>query len=185
MLDKLAENHNLWLKILHKIGCPNQIAEDIVQEFYIKVFEKPHCHPKIINHEGINTYYIYAILRNMYLSHIRLGKRFMFPYIEWDIVEAITPSEEDLDIENLELEDVYLLYLKDKIDDVLESLTMDERQLYELHFAKGISQRKISRDSGVSLNFINNTMLRIKGIFRSALFEDAQDFYNQDYTFRI
>lgn len=179
VLEKLAENHKLWLKILAKIGCPNHLAEDIVQDFYIKVYEKPEYHHEIIKHDKVNSYYIYAILRNMFVSHIRTGKKHMYPYIDWDV-----PDDSD-DINDLELECSYLDYLKDRISETLEKLSRPERQLYYLHFVKGYSQRQISRETGEGLRGINNTCLNIKRVLRAALFEDAQDFYNQDYNFKI
>lgn len=182
MLEELAKHHKLWLKILHKIGCPNRMAEDIVQEFYIKAFEKVDYHHEIIKHNEVNTYYIYAILRNMYISQLRLDKRYVYPYIDWDVQDK---EDDTQDEEHLELEICYLDYLRDKINNILSSFTNYERQLYELHFIHGISQRKISRDSKVGMSSINNTIKHIKKVLRSELMEDAQDFYNQDYNFKI
>lgn len=183
MLEELSKNHRLWLKMLHKIGCPNHLAEDIVQEFYIKAYEQKDYHHKIIDCGKINTYYVYAMIRNMFISHLRLDKKYVHPYVDWQIADEISGLEPDE--LHLEMEVSYLEYLKDKIDLIVDGFTRHERQLYELHFIKGIPQRKISRDSKIGMSSINNTVRHIKKVFRQALYEDAQDFYNQDYNFKI
>ena len=37
MLEKLAENHNLWIKMVINMGCDKHIAEDIVQSMYLRI----------------------------------------------------------------------------------------------------------------------------------------------------
>ena len=38
MLELLAKEHTLWLKMVINMGCSKDVAEDIVQEMYLKLY---------------------------------------------------------------------------------------------------------------------------------------------------
>ena len=50
MLELLAKNHLLWVKMVYNMGCPRHLCEDIVQEMYLKinrlVSDKRKCYVK-------------------------------------------------------------------------------------------------------------------------------------------
>ena len=39
-IENLYLKHKIWIKIVKSFGCNNSIAEDIVQEMYIKIILK-------------------------------------------------------------------------------------------------------------------------------------------------
>lgn len=180
MLERLAKKHNLWLKMLNNLDCDNSIAEDIVQEMYIRLHEHVDKLEDILINDDINTYFVYITLRNMYISHIRSKKMTMYP-----IISDYNLADESLGIDYYEMESSYFYYLKDKLKDALMTFNAQERQIYELHYIKGQSQRKISRESEVSLNKIQTINKNIKRKLRIALLEDVQDYYNEDFNFKM
>lgn len=179
ILERLSKEHKLWLKMLHKIGCPNHLAEDIVQEFYIKVYNKPEYHDKIVNDDSVNTFYIYAILRNMFLSNRRLQKRYVYPEAEFKDVD------ESLDTDELHLECSYMEYISKRLTSIVEGFSKAERQLYYMHFVKGISQRKIAKKSTLGFTFVNNTCKNIRRVIMAAMYEDMEDLKNKDYKYKL
>ena len=67
-LEKVAEHHEDYLEIVRKFG-EQFLAEDIVQEMYIKLSK--YCTPeKIIRKDGqVNKSYVYFVLRNLFLDY--------------------------------------------------------------------------------------------------------------------
>lgn len=179
MLEELASKHKLWLSFLHKFGCDNSIAEDMVQDMYIRLHERVKDVDKILVNGSIKTYFVYVVLRNMYISHIRKDKSVMFPYLDFDIQDS---SE---NVSDKELESSYFYYLKDKLQETLKTLSRHERLMYDLHFVKGKTQREIARESGAGLSHVNNTCKNIKRVLRAALMEDLEDYYNEDYNLKF
>lgn len=175
MLEILAEKHNLWLKFLNNLGCDNSFAEDLVQEMYIRLNDRLDDIDKIINDRGLNTYFVYIVLRNMYISHLRKNRAHIYPYLEYDVADTSCSAVE------AEMESAYFTYLNDKLKDAVNSLSQHERIMYDLHFVKGKPQREIARDSKVGLSSVNNTCKNIKRVLRIALLEDLEDYYNEEY----
>lgn len=182
ILERLSKEHKLWLKMLHNIGCPNHLAEDIVQEFYIKVYSKPEYHDKIVTDDSVNTFYIYAILRNMFLSNRRLQKRYVYTEAEFKVDGS---RSFNVDTEQLELECSYMEYISKRLTSIVEDFSKAERQLYYMHFVKGISQRKIAKKSKLGFTFVNNTCKNIRRVIMAAMYEDMEDLKNKDYKYKL
>ena len=49
-LEKLAAKHKDWLRTVKSFGCPQEIAEDVVQEMYIRI-------NRLIKQEGLDINY--------------------------------------------------------------------------------------------------------------------------------
>ena len=61
----LAKKHKTWIDVVSSFGCDKTLAEDIVQEMYIKVLPKIENGLDIIYYDNdINYYYIYKVLKN-------------------------------------------------------------------------------------------------------------------------
>ena len=67
MLSKLAEQHSKWVDIVKKLGCDPFVAEDVVQDTYLRLHKyKERVEGKIITPEGeVNTFYMFVTLRNL------------------------------------------------------------------------------------------------------------------------
>ena len=55
----VAKKHKEWIKIVISFGCDKEIAEDIVQEMYIKIQLKLEKGLDIMYGKEINYYYIF------------------------------------------------------------------------------------------------------------------------------
>lgn len=181
MLDRLSKKHNLWLKMLINLGCDNDIAEDIVQEMYIRLHDRVDDIDRILINDEINTYFVYITLRNLFISHIRsTNKLTIYP-----LIDGLEFEQHTEDVGYHEMESAYFTYLHDKIKDVLKTFDAQERLIYDFHFVKGQSLRKIHRESGVGKTSINNTYKNIKRKLRNALMEDLEDYYNEDFNIKF
>lgn len=66
MLENLSKRDNEWRKIALKICGSKSLADDIVQEMYLKVYSAKPKH--------INTSYIYKAITSVYLNHVKKTK---------------------------------------------------------------------------------------------------------------
>ena len=74
----LAKKHKTWIDVVSSFGCDKTIAEDIVQEMYIKVLPKIENGLDIIYYDNdINYYYIYKVLKTLFIDLKRKGKNIM------------------------------------------------------------------------------------------------------------
>lgn len=150
-MNKLIElNYKKWLNF-SKIITSNKESEDLLHNLIVILIEKSICISKI------NDNYIFICLRNLFLTRISKNK------IDFDI-EVVDLDSKDLiiDLESIKLYDVDFEKKLLVIQNTIISLNHFEQKLYELHFLKGFSQRKIARAVGVSHLTINTRINKIK-----------------------
>jgi len=70
-LSTLAKHHKDWLRIVNSFG-EYFLAEDIVQETYIKIIRLNHI-DKIVT-DSVNKNIMWLILRSVYIDHLRAKK---------------------------------------------------------------------------------------------------------------
>jgi len=128
------KTHKNLIEYAKKIGCGNY-SEDVVQEAYLKCLTKSN---------DINTGYLYLTVRSIAFDIYRANKK----------------------IKKVPIENLVLIHEEDeeKIDilDHTSNLNKMENLLMEIIIEKKISQRKIARESNVSLVTISKTMKKIK-----------------------
>ena len=86
MLELLAKEHTLWLKMVINMGCSKDVAEDIVQEMYLKLYRLIKEQNKIMyNDEEVNRFYVFVTLKNLYIDYRKAKNKYtFFEYIESD-----------------------------------------------------------------------------------------------------
>ena len=110
MLEILSRHHDMFVGYVLGFGVNPDTAQDIVQEFYLKM----HDYKKdIMIGEEINFYFVYLVLRNMVFDLKKKEKRFYFTdeipslqdeeYTDIDTTksEYITQWLNDNNVENL------------------------------------------------------------------------------------
>lgn len=68
MLEKLALNHQLWLKMAKGICKDAYLADDLVSEMYLKFKDYK---------KEINEYYIYFAIKHIYYNYLKYEKRYV------------------------------------------------------------------------------------------------------------
>lgn len=75
VLSIIAERHKEWVYIVKAYGCNHSIAEDIVQEMYIKMNRIISKGTNVMyNEDEINFYYIIRTLKSIYIDYCRRSK---------------------------------------------------------------------------------------------------------------
>ena len=179
MLEILANNHKIWLKMVRGFGADYDTANDIVQSFYIRMYDYIKDEKRIMyNDEEVNTFFMYVVLRNMYSTHLKSSGRVVCFEIRED--DAIDEDETKFYFDEA-MEDAFDK-LVSKINDEMRTWHRYDRILSEKYLKSDYSLRDIASGSGISLTSIFNSMRTNKRILKDKFSEDWEDFKNGDYN---
>jgi len=134
-------------------------AKDLVQDFILKMLEKGKGDLQI------NSGYTFKGLRLLfleecYIENAQFRKRFAEEYQHFKkIEEEESETKEETEIKKEEIEIQHKLT---SVTNVYDQLNQFDKQLYYVHYVKGISQRQISRETGIKLGVIQYRFKMIK-----------------------
>ncbi|MBI2637481.1 MAG: RNA polymerase sigma factor [Candidatus Sungbacteria bacterium] len=145
------------MRVVHN----KQDAEDIVQEAFLKIYSKAHLFKK---REGASLKsWIYAILVNTAISHIRKHKQAKSKELQWDpVLDSVLPDPEGLqEIEKREVQSV--------LAGVLGELPPELRTVLEMRYFEDESYKTIAAKSNISLENVKIRIHRAKKAAREIL----------------
>lgn len=173
MLEKLAQHHVLWIKMLINLGCDVEDAKDLVQDMYIRLHDLVKDPKRIMYGDQVNRYYVWITLRNMYFSSLKKKRNNIFYELR---------DNDDVELNEYDsLEDSAFLFLESQIESITSKWEIYDKRLFELYFMQGLSLRAISKGSKIGLTSIHTSVLNYKRILRESLSEDLMDYFNQDF----
>jgi len=173
MLEKLAQHHVLWIKMLVNLGCDVEDAKDLVQDMYIRLHDLVKDPKRIMYGDEVNRYYVWITLRNMYFSSLKKKRNNIFYELR---------DSDDVELNEYDsLEDSAFLFLESQIEYITSKWEIYDKRLFELYFMQGLSLRAISKGSKIGLTSIHTSVLNYKRILRESLSEDLMDYFNQDF----
>ena len=173
MLEKLAQHHVLWIKMLVNLGCDVEDAKDLVQDMYIRLHDLVKDPKRIMYGDEVNRYYVWITLRNMYFSSLKKKRNNIFYELR---------DSDDVELNEYDsLEDSAFLFLESQIESITSKWEIYDKRLFELYFMQGLSLRAISKGSKIGLTSIHTSVLNYKRILRESLSEDLMDYFNQDF----
>lgn len=131
-------------------------AKDLVQDFLLKMLEKGK------GDQEINSGYTFKGLRLLFLEEIYIEnaafrKRFTEEYKHFKKIEEDEEENEEIEIKEIETQAKLNI-----ITNVYDTLNQFDKQLYYVHYIKGISQRQISRETQIKLGVIQYRFKMIK-----------------------
>lgn len=148
-------------------------AEDIVQEMYIRIHKYSDCE-KFVNDGEVNKGYVWMILRNS-CSTFQVQKSKVQKVGDENLTNLIDDS--------IEIE--YYICI-DKIHELIakeiENWHWYDRRVFKIIVYEGVSMRRLSRESNISVDSLFNTMKRCKSRIKDAIQEEITMIKNNDYT---
>lgn len=151
ILDLLAEKHIDWIKMVQSFGCDPNLAEDIVQEMYLRLYKYVDDPERIMYGEEVNTYFVYITLRNMYSTIKRMQSKI-------DFVD-MNDVEEELIFEETNYEQF------ESFDELIEKIWEDvehwhwyDKKMFEIYHNSPMSIRTIADETKISARSIFNTL---------------------------
>lgn len=161
--EKLSELYKTWYQALWYVAFgylkDTQLAEDMVQETFIKVSE--HLSDIQDVHTKMTKYFLITITRNKCIDYIR--KRNRSP-------ETLMENQEyPPEYSNLPLEHVIHQETLDELTDLINSLDDTYRIPLKLRYIDGLTNLEISRRTGLSVNLVAVRINRAKKMLKGRL----------------
>lgn len=184
-LEKIASKHKYWINIVKGFGCNQGIAEDIVQEAYIKLHYRLEKGLNIdYGVDDINNWYIRQVLWSVYMDFRRAegrsiitssdadGMEFLFESITSDISEYNEERDRDFNI------------LWKKI--VAEMNTWDvegefpyNKTSFIAYMSNDISFTRLANDTSVPRNSLVNTVYNGRAIIAEKFGEEIKEYFKK------
>ena len=155
ILLKLYNKHSTWLLMANKLTplYYSITAEDIVQDMYIKIYEKIRDKKlkktDIMVKGKVNAGVVYITLHDLSVDIYRKQKAY-FP-IKKDIIETGHKTKE----EHLESQNVDLIFYK-KIDKAVDNFNWFYKKIFKLYTEEFQSMRKLSNATKISYKTVYN-----------------------------
>lgn len=152
------------------LGATSDNADDIVQDFYIKIIEINETDGNLKRITGENgklhTMYVFKIIQSNVINGIRAKKK--------DIFEENYNDENEVGYIEIEQTDSYSELMR-AIKDVIDSMREYDQMLLELYFVYGFSYREIERRTSIPTRSIFNIVKTAKEIIK----EKTKELYEQ------
>lgn len=182
-LSKLATRHKDWIAMVESLGCNKSESEDVVQDAYLKVYERLSKGVDITyGDEDVNGFYMYMTLRSIFLNKVK-KKRDV-----WNAV--VDSSQESLDYHlnslrdsyaDMEMESAYDR-LMNKIWSEVNSWDFYSRNVFIAYFTTNLSLTKLSNDTTIGRSSLYNSIRQYREIIKDMFSEDVEDFKNGDFN---
>jgi DNA-directed RNA polymerase specialized sigma24 family protein len=169
ILDVLSKKHSTWLKYILSFGCSSEIAEDFVQEMYIKIYiySQKKDNNLMYNENEINYFFIYVTLKNMYYDNLRRNKNIVLIGIEEvNLIDDIVYTESTFNNQS-ELLKCWEFDINNRIESIKEYNSEKAslfyiKFVYQKIFIEKISVSELSREVDISYWSLRNTIQIIK-----------------------
>lgn len=171
ILSLLDKDRQKWIKITISLGCPEDYAEDIVHDMYIKISSFEDTKRLLYENTGeINYWYIILTLRSACYDYLKSRNKF----VSWEPFEGI---DELPDIKK----EIAFEVLYDKIISATNEFGRYGSKLTQMYFKTDYSLRQIASESTISLSSIFNSIKVYRNILKERFGEDFEDYCNGDY----
>ena len=179
MLEQLAKNHDMWVRMARGFGADCDLAQDLVQSMYLRMHKYVKDEKRIMyNDDEVNRFFVYVTLKNMHRTYVNASNKYTFFEIRED--DAIDSELREFCFD--EAMETAFERLVMKIGDEMKNWHRYDRILSEKYLKSDYSLRDIANGSGISLTSIFNSMKENKRILKEKFSEDWEDFKNGDYN---
>ena len=183
-LAMLAEHHAEYIKMARAIANNNHevrnYAEDFVQEAYLRLARYEDLFDKVVNKGKVSKGYMFFTLRSIILNSIKKKSNLKYDYLgtHYDFEETYGLYEKPRDARRVGIE-----ALETKMYEILKAEgSWFDYELFKTYLSSGKSFRTIAQESKIGIRTIYLSIKRSKLIIADKLFEDYQDFINEDYS---
>ena len=143
------EKHNQWVEIVETFGGLNrEECEDLVQTMYILLIKNTQKGVDYLYNDEINYYYVFKILRGLYVDLIR--KKSKVKLISLENIEPVT------EIDHNNYDEIY-----NKLQDILKDMYWYDKKVFEI-IEDGTNISELSRKSKISYYSLYNTYKKVK-----------------------
>ncbi len=160
VIEKAFKKNNDWINVLKSFGCEKELAKDICQEMYIQLHSDLNKGLDITYGNDVNYYYIYKILRGMYLNYKKKESR--IHKIPLDKIDETTISEV------IGVDEELYKKMQDGLNQELNSMYWYDAKVFTI-VASGTSVSELSRETKISYYSLYNTYRTVKQYLKDKL----------------
>jgi RNA polymerase sigma factor (sigma-70 family) len=158
-LQKIASKHNDWVRIVKSFGCEGDKCEDIVQEMYLKAHTLISNGTDISFGEEINHFYIYRVLRSLFIDLCRKEAKITKVNVEY--LEKFVDEEEVIEYKDIEGK-------MKELDSVLDKVYWYDKKVFDL-ISSGMSIAELSKKTNISYYSLYNTYKNVKSLIKTEI----------------
>jgi len=161
-LEKVFSKNKDWVRICMSFGCNKTTAEDLTQEMYLKLATLLRNNNSLdiyYDESQINYFYIYKILRSLFLDLCRKEKKITkvnIEYLEKFIQEEEVTNDKDI------------LGKMQQLDNLLDKVYWYDKKVFDL-VSEGMSIAELSKKSGISYYSLYNTYKNVKSLIKNEI----------------
>lgn len=158
-LEKIFSKNKDWVRICISFGCSKSIADDLTQEMYLKVGTLLQNNSNLniyYNDSEINHFYIYRILRSLFIDLCRKEAKITKVNIEY--LEKFVQEEEIKEYKDIEGK-------MKELDTVLDSVYWYDKKVFDL-ISNGMSIAELSKKTNISYYSLYNTYKNVKTLIK-------------------
>ena len=159
-LEKIASKHKDWLRVVRSFGCEGDKCEDIVQEMYLKANTLINSGTDISYGDDINHFYIYKILRSLFLDLCR--KEAKITKVNIDYLEKFIQEEDIKEYKDIEGK-------MKQLDTLVDKLYWYDAKVFRLLTEENMSIAELSKKSGISYYSLYNTYKNVKSLIKKEI----------------
>jgi DNA-directed RNA polymerase specialized sigma24 family protein len=156
-LEKIAEKHDDWHRIVLSFGCKESIAEDIVQEMYIRIHTYITKGVDISFEDDINHMYIYRTLRALFIDLHRKEKK---------IIKTNIDNLADYLDEQGDSKEIDVCSAMKQMDNLLDKTFWYDRTVFEI-ISDGMPIAELARKTNISYYSLYFTYKRVKDLIKN------------------
>ena len=147
ILELLSKRHDEWIRMAMSFGADRDAAQDLVQDMYLRMYKYVENPERIMyNEDEVNTYFVFVVLRNLYISS---QKAMTFSELE--------ELEGEMDEPNYEMEMAHN-NLIDELWEEVDSWHWYDTKLFKLYHNTDMTIKRISEETKISERSIWNTL---------------------------
>lgn len=152
MLNELAKHHQEWLNIAYHICKDRYLADDLVQEMYLKI------HKRNLQKE-VNNWYIYVTIKHLFFDYLKQENQYT------EINERTLEQAENVT-------DSAYFSLLDRLDEELDDLHWYKKRLIIEKQIK--SPRTIQEETSINYQHIYRSCQKTEDTLRKRLMKDFE-----------
>lgn len=150
----LNDDHQKWVNMLLHFGCHPDSQEDLIQDMYLKMYLRLRSGGSfIVEDNQINYYFIFKVLRSIFIDKIRKEKNIHFVGIH--ILHKMESEPDNTKLYN-------------KLEDTLKNMYWYDRKIFEI-VTEGESIRKLSIKTGIRYDSLYRTFKKTKSKIKKLL----------------
>lgn len=147
ILELLSKRHDEWIRMAMSFGANRDSAQDLVQDMYLRMYKYVENPERIMyNEDEVNTYFVFVVLRNLFISSQKS--------MSFDELEDIDGEIEE---PNYDYENAYNRLL-DELWEEVESWHWYDTKLFKLYHNTDMTIKRISEETKISERSIWNTL---------------------------